>query len=244
MDFVTTVKRSARASIVLVLAAMLAACPQPAREPAPGKAPVPPVPSTAAPDVRGATIYEVNPQTSTVHILVYRGGTLARLGHNHVMSVQALRGRIWTHPTLAKSGLDLSFPVAQLSVDDPAARRAAGDDFPPEIPQKDRDGTQRNMLKAEVLDAGHYPDVTLRSVRIAGTVPQPTVTLEITIRNVRQQVDVSPTVKIEGARMTVSGEFDIQQSTFGIKPFTAALGALEVQDRLRVKFSVVAEKKV
>ncbi|HEY5810519.1 MAG TPA: YceI family protein [Povalibacter sp.] len=243
MTFAVPTKQFARTFAVLVLAGMLVACPKPVREPPPEKAPAPAAPATPVPDLGGATIYEVNPQASAVHILVYRGGTLARLGHNHVMSVQGLRGRIWSHPTLAKSGMSLSFPVAQLLVDDPAARRAAGSDFPPDIPQNDRDGTRRNMLREETLDAEHYPEVTLQSVSITGTLPQPKVTLKITIRNAQQDVVVVPVVKTEGARITVSGEFDILQTALGIKPFSAALGALEVQDRLHVKFSVVAEKK-
>ena len=243
MTFTAIMKQFVRTFAVLALSGMLVACPKPVREPTPEKAPVPETPATPVPDISGATIYEVNPQASVVHILVYRGGTLSRLGHNHVMSVQGLRGRIWSHPTLAKSGMSLSFPVAQLLVDDPAARRAAGSDFPPEIPQSDRDGTRRNMLREETLDAEHYPEVTLTSVNISGTLPQPKVTLKMTIRNAQQDVVVVPVVKTEGARITVSGEFDILQTAFGIKPFSAALGALEVQDRLHVKFSVVAEKK-
>jgi len=229
-----------RILVVILMAALLTACPKGTRPPAPEKPVTPPTPTV---DLRGATVYEVNPQASVVHILVFRGGTLARLGHNHVMTVQSLQGRVWSNPTLAKSGFELSFPVAQLVVDDPAARRAAGSDFPPEIPQSDRDGTRKNMLRAEVLDAEHYPQITLRSVRVAGTAQQPQVVAQVTIRNAQHDVTVTPAVQLNGNRLTATGEFDLLQTDFGIKPFSAALGALEVQDRLHVKFSVVADRK-
>jgi hypothetical protein len=102
-----------------------------------------------------------------VDILVYRGGTLARLGHNHVMTSKAVTGRVWVHSQLAKSGFELAFPVAELIVDDAQARRAAGAEFPPEIPQADKEGTRKNMLRTEVLDAEHFPQVSLQSVRIS-----------------------------------------------------------------------------
>ncbi|MFL6575434.1 MAG: YceI family protein [Povalibacter sp.] len=225
---------------IVVGAALLAGCPKTTRPPAPQPETLPPVPGTS---VQGATVYEVNPQASKVHILVFKGGTLARFGHNHVMSVQGLHGRIWSHASLAKSGFDLAFAVADLVVDDPAARQEAGSDFPAEIPEKDREGTRKNMLRPEVLDAEQHPEITLQSVSIAGSVQHPTVTARITIRGASHDVELSPSVRVEGARFTATGEFDLQQTDFGIKPFSAALGALEVQDRLHVKFNVVAEKK-
>ena len=240
MSVTSHIRQIARASTVIIAAALLIGCPTATRPPSPSQPQ--PVPSAPRPSVQGATIYEVNPQPSKVHILVLRGGTLSRFGHNHVMSVQQLHGRVWTHPTLTKSGFEFAFPVAQLVIDDPAARREEGSDFPPEIPEKDRQGTRGNMLREEVLDAEHYPQVSLKSVSIAGSAERPNVTARITIRNTSHDVTLTPSLRVDGNRVTVTGEFDIEQTDFGIKPFTAALGALAVQDRLHVKFSVVAEK--
>jgi len=225
---------------ILGLACLLTACPMATRPPAPEKPSLPPAPAV---DLRGATIYQVNPQLSVVHILVYRGGTLARLGHNHVMTARDLSGRVWIQPTLAKSGFRFSFPVAAMIVDDPEARRAAGDDFPPDVSQADRDGTRKNMLLAEVLDAESHPTITLESVRVAGTLQAPQLTARITIKQVSRDVPVKAAVKIEGARLTANGEFDIRQTDFGIQPFKAALGAVAVQDQLKVRFTLVAAKQ-
>ena len=234
---------TARALTLVVLATLLSGCPKPTRptEPA-APAPAPPTPAPTQP-VSGATYYEVSPGESTLDILVYRAGALARLGHNHVMSARNLQGRIWTHTAPAQSGFDVSFPVAQIVVDDPEARRAAGSEFPPDISQSDRDGTRKNMLREEVLDAGNFPRITLKSLRFTGPVQKPQITARVTIRDVSREVPLAPTVKIEGSRLTVAGELDLLQSDFGIEPFTAALGALTVQDRLRVRFRVVADRK-
>src|ERR1043165_9636867 len=72
-----------------------------------------PPPSTdALPDVgaaktRGATVYAIDSQASNVQIHVFRGGTLARLGHNHVMTSKHVAGRAWVQAALERSGFEL-----------------------------------------------------------------------------------------------------------------------------------------
>jgi polyisoprenoid-binding protein YceI len=222
------------------LSLLLTACPRPVRPPPPKPA-EPPAPT--APDTRAATVYDVSPQSSQLAIYVFRGGRFSKLGHNHVMTSRDLTGRVWVHPDFARSGFELSFPVAQLVVDDAEARRAAGSDFPPDIPQSDREGTRRNMLKPEVLDGEHYPEVKLRSAKVGGTLEAPQVTAQITIKETSRDVEVPLKIELAGAQLTATGEFDILQTQFGMKPFSVALGALEVQDKLHIKFKVVAEKK-
>lgn len=222
------------AALSVVLSAGLAGCPRPVRPP-----PVEP-PLAPAPDMRGAAIYQVQSQECDVQILVYRGGALARLGHNHVMTAQGVGGRVWLHPQFERSGFELSVPVKELVVDDPASRRAAGSAFPADIPQADKDATRRNMLRAQVLDAEAYPEITLTAARVAGTTEASELTVRITIKGVSEEVQVPATLDIEGGRLIAQGEFDVLQSQFGIEPFSVALGALQVQDRVHIRFRIVA----
>lgn len=218
----------------------LAACPATVRK---GPEPASSLPAIAAPDLSGATLYQVSSSASEAHVLVFRGGTLARLGHNHVMTSKAVTGQAWLHPQVERSGFELAFPVNELIVDAVEARRGAGSDFPPEIPQADKDGTRKNMLRSEVLDGEKYPTVTLRSARVAGPLASAKVTVRITIKEVSRDIEVPASVTVAARRLTATGEFDILQTDFGIKPFSIALGALEVQDRLHVKFKIVAEEQ-
>lgn len=233
-----------RAGLLLCLCLGLAACPRPVQPPVPAPSVPPTAPSPPSPtDVVGATTYQIDPQASVLHILVYRGGRLARLGHNHVVSSKSLSGRVWMHPQLARSGFEISFPVADLIVDDPDARRAAGSEFPPEIPEADKQGTRKNMLRAEVLDAEQYPSVELKSAQIEGSLPTPQVTARVTIKQASREVVVPVKVTVNGDRLTAAGEFAILQTDFEMKPFSVALGALEVKDQLDVRFSIVAVKR-
>lgn len=231
--------RSGRWLLMLLLSGAL---PGVAEVPAGDMSPQLSLPRLPAPDLTGADVYDVDPQASSVHVLVYRGGKLARLGHNHVMTVLGLTGRVWISPLTEQSGFELSFPVAQLLVDDPDARRAFGPDFPPTVPDADRAGTRRNMLRPEVLDAARYPTVSVRSLAVIGPVQAPHLTARITIKGVDRDLALTPLVQVNGARLTATGEFDIYQSDFGIRPFTALLGALDVEDRLHVQFSLSAAR--
>jgi polyisoprenoid-binding protein YceI len=202
---------------------------------------VPPVATAPVPaDTRGATVFAVDAQQSELEILVYRAGTLARLGHNHVMIAKKLAGQVWIHPQFERSGFDISFQVSDLIVDDADARRAAGDDFPPEIAQSDKDATRVNMLKPEVLDAERFPEVRVQATNVRGELHTPQVVAGITIKDVRREVTVPVRLSFDGSKLVAQGEFDILQSDFGIKPFSVGLGTLQVQDRLHVRFTIVA----
>jgi len=231
-------RNNLRLGLLLSVSLLLTACPREVRPPPPA----PGLPPTPAADMRGATVYDVSAADSSIDILVYRAGTLARFGHNHVMTSRKLSGRVWVQPDFPRSGFEVSFPVADLVVDDPQARTAAGSDFPSEIPQADRDGTRKNMLRPEVLDAEHHPTITLRSVKVAGTLESPKVTARISIKDASRDVEVPASIKVDAARLTATGELDILQTDFGITPFSAALGALQVQDRLHIKFKIVGAK--
>ena len=180
-----------------------------------------------------------------MHIYVYRGGTLARLGHNHVDDVsKSLSGRVWIASDVRALRLRACrFPSRRLIVDDPEARRAAGSEFPPEIPPADKDGTRKNMLRAEVLDAEHYPrghaaigDASPASLQA------PQVTARITIRDASRDVRFRPSIEREGDRLTASGEFDILQTDFGIKPFSVGARRTRSAGPPARAFSLVAAR--
>lgn len=228
--------RYLRVCTLLCLIGWFAGCAQSVREPvSPDVEPLPPA------DLRGARIYHVEANESEIHILVYRGGSLARLGHNHVITSRSTTGRIWVHEELGRSGFELSMPVQDLIVDDIQARRAQGSDFPPEVPQKDKEATRENMLGPDVLDAATHREVAVRSVRMEGTAESPVAIVRITIKGVSQDYSVPLQWSESADQLSVSGEFDVLQSDFGIEPFSVGLGALQVQDRLRIQFKLSAQ---
>jgi polyisoprenoid-binding protein YceI len=229
-----------RQCVALGLILTLASCAQPSRQPEPpAKASAP----IAPPDVKGAALYAIDPQASELHILVYRGGKLARLGHNHVVSSKSLSGIAWLHrDDFSSSGFQISMPVHSLIVDDAQARAANGQEFSASVPQKDIEGTRRNLLKPELLDGDRFEHITIVAASVSGTPDHPKVIASITIKDVSRQVEIPLTLDAEDMQLTATGEFEILQTDFGMKPFSVALGALEVQDRLQIRYRINAQR--
>jgi len=192
-------------------------------------------------DLRGATLYQISATASTVHILVYRGGTLANLGHNHVVTSKSVKGYVWRHQETNLCGFDIAMPVGELIVDDNDARAAQGPDFPINVPDTARQGTQRNMLSEALLDAEHYPVIRLQSANISGDIQMPRIVVHITIKDQMHLYTLPVTVQADAHHLRVKGEFAVKQTEFGIKPYSVAMGALQVQDELQIKFDLQAE---
>ena len=223
----------------IALCCLLASCAQPVRESKQST----PLETSHSADKRGAAVYIVDPDNSELHILVYRGGTLARLGHNHVLSSRSLSGDVWLHPDFNRSGFRIILPVESLIIDQAQTRAAHGEQFAAQVPQKDIDGTRRNLMKPEVLDGERFPQIRLVSSAITGAPSAPKVMAHVTIKEVTRELEIPMSLNVQGARLEASGEFDILQSDFGITPFSVALGALQVQDRLHVTYRVVARRR-
>lgn len=221
------------------LCCLLASCAQPVRQ---SEQPTPIEISHPA-DKRGAAVYTIDPESSELHILVYRGGTLARLGHNHVLSSKSLSGEAWLHPDFTGSGFQVILPLDSLIIDDAQTRAVHGEQFSAQVPQKDIDGTRRNLMKPEVLDGERYPQIRLVSSAITGTAADPQVTVQVTVKDVTRELAIPMSLNLKRGQLQASGEFDILQTDFGITPFSVALGALQVQDRLHVMYRVVALRR-
>src|ERR1700752_600182 len=153
----------ARGLGALFLTFLLTACPtRPPPPPAQVRA-VPPPP--VAPHV--GRPYDIVAADSLLTVRVYRGGTLASAGHNHLIASHTLVGTLYLPDDVLKASCELHRGVAELTVDEPQLPALeGGSDFPPDVPQAARDGTRRNMLGRAVLDAAEYPEVVLRSERL------------------------------------------------------------------------------
>ena len=165
---------------------------------------------------------------------------MARLGHNHVISSQSVRGSIWRGGPLQGSGFDIAVPVNDLIVDDGTTRAAEGENFAAPVGEDAKEGTKANMLRESILDGARYPEIRIRSVSVQGDATSPTVVAAIRIKDQTRHVILPVTLISTDSSMRVKGEFDIKQTDFGITPLSVALGALQVVDTLTIKFELVA----
>ncbi len=226
-----------RAAAALLVALVMTACaPAPViREPA-GE---PPLPGRTVAD---AAHYRVIDEGTRVYARVFRGGSMAKLGHNHVVLFPGVRGEVYLAAGIDDSLFDLVVPVAGAEVDPPALRRDQGRAFRTEISDDARARTRNNMLGERVLDAARYPHITVSSAGIEGPPDRPRVTLDITIRETTRRLAVPVTLNRDADSLRAEGRLELLQSDFGIEPFTVLGGALRVEDRVELVFTVSAER--
>ncbi|HZF26652.1 MAG TPA: YceI family protein [Steroidobacteraceae bacterium] len=233
--------RLLRLTAILLLTAALAACPQAQRPEVPtGPAPAPGTPQR---DFTGATAYQVQADQSLVRILAYKGGAFSAAGHNHVIASHNLSGTVYVHDDVRHCGFDLVMPVALLEIDEANLRQEEGEDFKAEVADSAKQGTRKNLLSEALLDGEHYPGIELSSTKIEGTREAMQVAVRVKVKDQERDIQVPVTVHYEGDQLTASGEFAVKQSELGLKPFSVLGGALQVQDQLKVKFSIRANKR-
>jgi polyisoprenoid-binding protein YceI len=184
--------------------------------------------------------YDVVGNESLLIVRVYRGGTLARAGHNHIVASHDLAGAVYVAKDLAQSSFELEVPVAELTVDEAELRAAQGADFAADVPDSAKDATRRNMLGAAVLDAEHYPQISLRSANLEVNGDRLMTQVEVRIRDQVRTFTAAVSYTLNSNELLLQGELPIKQTDLGLAPFTALLGALQVQDQMQLQFHIVA----
>jgi hypothetical protein len=183
-------------------------------------------------EMSGTKILRVDPVRSFVTAVVRRGGALARLGHDHVVTSHDVRGYV----DMARGQADLYVPLERLAVDEPVLRAEAELSTQPSAEAVK--GTRRNMLE-KVLDSARYPYVLIHVNRSTNDTSKILVT--ITLHGTSQIFDIPAEFEIIQGGLKISGNMKFNQTDFGIIPFSILGGALQVQDRLDLSFRIFAE---
>jgi len=228
-----------RVLLALAVVATLSGCPQRVRPPPPA----PPVTPTEAAIPADARRFDIVPGESVVHILVYRAGTLAKAGHNHVVTSRDLEGVVYLTSQLERSQFRIVLPVATFVVDDAEARREAGPDFAADVPPTAREGTRRNMLSPALLAGDDFPEITLASSRIEPAPGGALATVEVRVRDRTSTLSIPIRYEQKADELLADGEVTVRQTDLGLTPFSALLGALQVQDEIRLRFRILARAR-
>ena len=192
--------------------------------------------------VKNSTRFSIDTGQSEMRILVYRGGPLARFGHNHVMLVKEITGDIYLAKSFHDSGFIIHFPIKAIEVDPVEARVDEGEEFATKPPAEAIEATRKNMLGPAVLDAEKYPEITIRSVSIIGPEKGSGVTLQITLHGITREFTTPVAMETHDKSLAATGVFTLRTSDFNITPFSVLGGGLQVQDEIKVRFRIIAEK--
>src|SRR5262249_34378837 len=177
----------------------------------------------------GKPVYRVDPRESLVAIEVRRGGTLARLGHDHVIASHDVTGYV----APGEGRADLYIALARLVVDEPELRKQAGFDTQPT--ESDIEGTRSNML-GHVLEADQHPFALIAVKDADAKDRKPTLAVAITLHGRTRSYKVPSEVEADERTIAVSGKIELNQTDFGITPYALLGGAIAVKDGLMLHF--------
>jgi len=197
---------------------------------------------TVLPFSTGGKVYLVNTSASEIRLLVYREGPMARLGHNHVITGR-VRGEISVSETAAASGFRLEIPLESFAVDLPVPRSEEGAEFSAEVSDVARQGTRKNMLGADLLDALQHPAIQIESVTLSGPRWNPDVVARITLRGVSSELKFPAEVVEQNGAISVTASFRVLQTELGLQPFSILGGAIRVRDAIDIRVHLLAQRK-
>jgi hypothetical protein len=178
-------------------------------------------------------VLEVDPAKSLLVVVVRRGGSLARLGHDHVVASHDIAGFV----APADGRADLYLALERLVVDEAPLRAEAGLDTQPSA--GDIEGTRANMLE-RVLEAGKFPFVVIRVRAVEPASGR--IAAAITLHGVTREVQIPARIEQTADEVSASGSFDLKQTDFGIVPLSVLGGAIQVLDRLELRFAIRARR--
>ncbi|WP_406351311.1 YceI family protein [Streptomyces hirsutus] len=179
--------------------------------------------------------YRLGPSTGRLLIRTGRTGLGRRAGHD--LTIEATR---WSGEAVMSVGHPDRSSVA-VAVETGSLEVQEGTGGLKALTDADRAEIKRTLEGKALLHTAEHPTITFRSTGITGTLQSFEITGELTIRGRTHPVTVHGKSNGDGL---LRGWATVTQSTWGIKPYTAFLGALRLADEVRVEFEVARPELV
>ena len=169
--------------------------------------------------------HNLGPQDGKIFVNTYKEGAMAnKMGHDLKLEATSWSGKADINPDdPSSSSVEVTIDVDSLEI-----AEATGSSKP--LSQGDKGDIKKNITKT----LGRS-DISFESTGVSGSVPNLTVKGDLTIAGKSSPVTLNLTVADNGK---VTGKTSFAHSQFGIKPFSAPLGALKVKDGVDVTVEV------
>ena len=184
---------------------------------------------------RGELVFRIDPARSLVVIEVHRAGSLARVGHDHVIASHDVQG--YAAPDRGRA--DLYVPLGRLVVDEPELRAEAHFDTQPS--EADIAGTRENML-TRVLEADRYPFALVSVSGVASGAGDPALDVVLTIHGTTRTKRIPVQIENQSDEIAATGSLVVEQTDFDIVPLSILGGAIQVANEVDLRFRIRARQ--
>lgn len=160
-------------------------------------------------------------------VFTYKDGLLSRVGHDLKLRCDAFT------VDLGESAVDARFDVSAFTC---LSAMKGGREKPGTLSDKDKRQIIQNMHK-DVLDPRRHPEVHFHSDDVSREGNALKVKGELTL-NGRTRPLTATARRVAGRWVA---EVELDQTDYGIKPFSALMGTLKVKPRVKVRVTLPAE---
>ncbi len=190
--------------------------------------------TNAQPQAKSRT-YTIVASESSFWVFVAKAGLFSAFAHDHEIGVKSFTGKI----VLPESGtgggsLELEVNAASLAVLDKQPSEA------------DKQKIFDSMHK-EVLESAKFPKIAFKSVSVSdlkqtgADAYNLTLNGDLTLKGVTRRIAVPVLLTVNAQQLRAVGKYTLRQTDFGIKPYSAAGGAVKVKNEVVVNFNIVAK---
>jgi len=189
-----------------------------------------PTPTAAQTAARDSVSYDLVPP-SRLEVRTGKAGLLGFAGHDHVIRARSFSGRIVFYPDqLTASHVTVSVPTDSLEVITP--------------PDTAEIRKVTAAMREDVLDAAHFPEITLtgRAVERAGDTVR--VDAILTMKGQSQNVPLIVGAGLGPDTVRATTTFTVNQTDFGIRPYRGGPGGtVRVADRVTFIIEAIAVRR-
>jgi polyisoprenoid-binding protein YceI len=179
-------------------------------------------------------IYAIDLSQSRVTATLTQEGFIARRYPTHRVEVKNFRGKIEV------SERDETRIAVEVEAETKSLTNA--DESMTEFERREF----HNVLNNSVLESEKFPKIKFVSVSVSdarksGETRSFTLNGDLTMRDVTKRISFPVTVTISKDQLRATGDAELKQTDFGIKPYSGKLGMIRIGDEVKINFAIVAK---
>jgi polyisoprenoid-binding protein YceI len=190
--------------------------------------------------------WTLQPEESLVYVRVYKDESTVLSGqaHNHVIRATGWKGMVRFDPEHPKKCLiSALFPVHGLRADEDDLRKKVG--LKGTLSTGDQSKVEKNMTASNQLDMEGHAFIRFKATKCS-LGPKPghlSATARLTVRGKTFKTSIPVSFQLAEGVLQASGSFEATHADFGLKPYSAMLGAVANREELSFTFQIVAARK-
>lgn len=173
---------------------------------------------------------DFDPNSAECSVYTFKDGLLSSVAHD--LKIKVTRFSLKVEPGAVEGRWDARSLVVEVAMRE-------GREAPGVLGQRDMDKIAKN-IREDVLSSDRHPEIVFRSDSVSVAAAGDRATIKGTLTLAGRSKALTCEARREGGRWL--SEVVLHQPDFGVKPYSAMLGALKIKPDVRVRVSLPADR--